>query len=95
MLERTPELYKAQYALAATLVGKAVCDPAWQDTDERGRLLAPARVEYRRAFEICAAPGIVHDAHWNLEMIQGAGIEGLETIFELLADVELPSPSRC
>jgi tetratricopeptide (TPR) repeat protein len=93
MLQRTPELYKAQYALAPALVGRAICDPAWQDKKERRRLLAPARAAYLRALEICSAPGIVHDARWNLEMIQDAGIKGLVPIFELLADVELPPPS--
>jgi hypothetical protein len=47
-------------------------------------LLAPALAEYRRALENCAALGVVRDALRDLEMIRAAGVEGLETVFELL-----------
>ena len=40
--------------------------------------------EYRRALETCDAPGVVADALRDLELIQAAGIEGLEPVFELL-----------
>ena len=38
--------------------------------------------------EITAAPGVVQDAIRNLELIQAAGIEGLEPVFELLENAE-------
>jgi tetratricopeptide (TPR) repeat protein len=84
MLDKTESLYEPRYALAAALVGQAVCDPRWAEEDERPGLLAPALAEYRRALENCSAPGVVHDALWNLEMIRAAGIEGLEPVLELL-----------
>jgi hypothetical protein len=62
------------------------CGPRWAGEGERAGLLAPALAEYRRALGICAAPGVVHDALRDLEMIQGAGIEGLKPVFELLGD---------
>lgn len=88
MLKRTKKLYKAQHALAAALVGQTVCDPAWQVENERPKLLVPAQAEYRRALDICSAPGVVHDALWNLKMIRDAGIEGLEPIFDLLENAD-------
>ena len=69
---------------AAALVGQPVCDPRWAEKRERAGALAPALAEYRRALEICAAPGVVHDALRDLELIRAVGIEGLEPIFELL-----------
>jgi tetratricopeptide (TPR) repeat protein len=84
MLDKTAGLYKPRYALAAALVGSAVCDPRWAEEGERAGLLAPALAEYRRALENCAAPGVVRDALHDLEMIRAAGIEGLEPAFELL-----------
>jgi len=76
-LDKTTGLYKARYALAAALVGQAVCDPRWAEESERAGLLAPA-------LENCAAPGVVRDALRDLEMIRAAGVEGLEPAFELL-----------
>ena len=84
MLDRTAGLYKARYALAAALVGNAVCDPGWAEESKQAELLAPALDEYRRVLEICAALGVVRDALRNLEMIRAAGVEGLEPAFELL-----------
>jgi hypothetical protein len=84
ILTKTPGLYEPLYALAAALVGEAVCEPRWAEENEQVELLAPALAEYQRALEICAAPGVVRDALWDLEMICAAGIEGLETAFELL-----------
>jgi len=89
MLDKTADLYEARYALAAALVGQAVCDPRWAQEGEWAGLLAPALAEYRRALENCAAPGVVRDALRDLEMIRAAGVEGLEPIFELLGS-ELP-----
>jgi tetratricopeptide (TPR) repeat protein len=86
MLDKTAKLYQARYALAAALVGGAVCDPRWAEESQRAGLLAPALEEYRRALENCAAPGVVQDALRDLEMIRAAGIEGLEPAFELLED---------
>ena len=83
-LDKTAGLYEPRYALAAALVGRAVCDPRWAEENERAELLAPALAEYRRALEICTAPGIVQDAIRDLELIRAAGIEGLEPAFELL-----------
>jgi tetratricopeptide (TPR) repeat protein len=84
MLDKTADLYQARYTLALALVGSAVCDPRWAQENERAGLLAPALEEYRRALENCAAPGVVRDALRDLEMIQAAGVEGLEPAFELL-----------
>jgi tetratricopeptide (TPR) repeat protein len=84
MLDKTAGLYAPRYALATALVGYAVCDPRWAQEGERVGLLAPALEEYRRALENCAAPGVVGDALRDLEMIQAAGVEGLEPAFELL-----------
>ena len=86
MLDQTADLYEPRYALAAALVGQAVCDPRWAEEGQRAGLLAPAMEEYRRAMENCAAPGIVRDALRDLEMIRAAGIKGLEPVFELLED---------
>jgi tetratricopeptide (TPR) repeat protein len=84
LLDRTASLYAPRYALATALVGKAVCDPCWEEERERVDLLAPALAEYRGALENCSAPGVVRDALWKLEIIRAAGIEGLEPAFELL-----------
>ncbi len=86
MLDKTAGLYAPRYALAAALVGQAVCDPRWAQEGERAGLLAPALEEYRRALENCTAPGVVRDALRDLEMIRAAGVEGLEPAFELLED---------
>ncbi|HUV91274.1 MAG TPA: tetratricopeptide repeat protein [Anaerolineae bacterium] len=88
MLDKTDDLYEARYALAADLVGQAVCDPRWANEGKRAELLAPALVEYRGALEVTSAPGIVHDAIHDLELIQAAGIDGLEPVFELLESAE-------
>jgi tetratricopeptide (TPR) repeat protein len=87
MLDKTAGLYAPRYALAAALVGSVVCDPRWAEESERAGLLAPALEEYRRALENCAAPGVVHDALRDLEMIRAAGVDGLEPVFELLESV--------
>jgi hypothetical protein len=50
----------------------------------RTDLLTPALAEYRRALEICAAPGVVQDALRDLELIRKASVEGLEPVFDLL-----------
>ena len=84
MLDKTAGLYEARYALAAALVGNAVCDPRWTEEGQRAGLLAPALAEYRCALENCAAPGVVRDALHDLELIRSAGVEGLEPAFELL-----------
>jgi tetratricopeptide (TPR) repeat protein len=84
LLDKTADLYEPRYALAAALIGQAVCDPRWAEEGERAGLLAPAMEEYRRALENCAAPGVVQDALRDLEMIRAAGVEGLEPVFELL-----------
>ncbi len=93
LLAKTTKLHRPRYAMAAALIGQAVCDPRWADASQRAELLAPALAEYRRALEITAALGVVGDAIRDLELIRKAGIEGLEPVFELLqqeiADVEM------
>jgi len=84
MLDKTAGLYDLRYALAAALVGQAVCDPRWVDKGGQSRLIAPALAEYHRALDKCSAPGVVRDALCNLEMIRAAHIEGLGPAFELL-----------
>lgn len=84
LLDNTADLYRARYALAATLVGQAICNPRWADESERASLLAPALVEYRRALEITAAPGVVSDVIQDVELVQAAGIEGLEPVLQIL-----------
>jgi hypothetical protein len=88
MLDKTADLYEPCYALAAALVGQAVCDLSWARESERAELLVPALAEYRRALENCDAPGVVQGALRDLEMIRAAGIEGLEPVFELLENAE-------
>jgi len=88
MLDMAARMYEPRYSLATALVGQAVCDLRWAEEGERAELLAPALAEYRRALEITAAPGIVQDAIRDLELIQAAGIEGLEPVFELLENAE-------
>ena len=86
MLEKTEGLYKPRYALAAALVGQAVCDPRWAEESERTALLAPALEEYQKALETCDALGVVRDALRDLELIRAAGMTGLEPAFGLLGD---------
>ena len=43
--DRMAGLYAPCYALAAALVGYAVCDPNWLEENKRPRLLAPALEE--------------------------------------------------
>jgi hypothetical protein len=88
LLDQTADLYEPRYGLATALVGQAVCNPRWEDESQRPELLAPALEEYRRALDITAAPGVVQDAIRDLELIQAAGIEGLEPAFELLENAE-------
>lgn len=84
MLDETAGLYEVRYVLGAALVGQAVCDFHWANESHRTELLAPALAEYRRALDICAAAGVVQDALQDLELIRAAGIEGLESVFDLL-----------
>jgi tetratricopeptide (TPR) repeat protein len=84
ILEDEPNSYEVRYTRATAMVGQAVCNPKWSDETIRPDLLAPALTEYRRALEITAAPGVVQDAIRDLELIQAAGIEGLEPVFDLL-----------
>lgn len=76
--------YEPRYTLAIALVGQAVCDQRWEDDSAHLHLLAPALAEYRHALEITAAPGVVQDALRDIALVQSAGIEGLEPVFELL-----------
>jgi tetratricopeptide (TPR) repeat protein len=85
VLDKTAGLYMPRYALAAALVGSAVCVPRWTEESERAGLLAPALTEYRRALENCTAPGIVDDARRDLELIRAADVDGLDPVLELLS----------
>jgi tetratricopeptide (TPR) repeat protein len=84
LLNQTSKLYEPCYVLATALTGQVACNPCWPEETKRPKLLAPALAEYQRALDICAAPGVVQDAIRDLELIQAAGIEGLEPVFELL-----------
>jgi tetratricopeptide (TPR) repeat protein len=84
MLDQTAGLYEPRYALAAALAGGVVCDPRWAEAGRRPGLLAPALDEYRRALQVCTAPGVVGEALRDLELMRAAGVEGLEPVFELL-----------
>lgn len=84
ILDKAAGLYEPRYALAAALVGKAVCRPRWMEESERAELLEPALAEYERALEISVALGVVRDAFRDLELIRAGGIEGLEPVLELL-----------
>ncbi len=87
ILGKTTNLYELRYTLATALVGQATCSPHWLEANKRPELLTPALTEYQRALKICDAPGVVKDAIRDLELIQAAGIEGLEPVFELLEGV--------
>jgi tetratricopeptide (TPR) repeat protein len=86
MLDKTADLYKARYALAAARVGQAVCDQRWTKASDRSDLLASVLDEYRSALNNCSAKGAVQDARRDLELIEKAGIDGLEPVFELLEE---------
>lgn len=82
ILAQMPNLYEPRYVLATALIGQAVCDSRWINLTSE--LLAPAISEYRRALTITGAPGVIQDALRDLKLIRAAGVEGLETAFELL-----------
>lgn len=90
---KTANHYAARYKLASAMVGRAVCDPHWANEGDRPNLLAPALEEYLHALAITAAPGVVQDAILDLELIQAAGIKGLEQTFELLENAKWDSSS--
>ncbi|MBN1889300.1 MAG: tetratricopeptide repeat protein [Thermoflexales bacterium] len=89
VLEKTGGLYQPRCALAAALVGQAVCNPGWDaaNESERANLLAPALAEYAWALDIITAPGIVADARRDVGLICAAGIKGLEPVLELFDSV--------
>ena len=82
-LSKTASLYERRYILATALVENAVCDPDWKEVNRRPELLIPALAEYQKALKVCDAPGVIRQALHNLELIQAAGIEGLEPVFKL------------
>jgi tetratricopeptide (TPR) repeat protein len=88
LLDKTETLWEPRYTLAAALIGQVICEPRWVKVNERPALLTPALKEYHCALEITAAPGVVQDAIRDLELIQAAGIEGLEPVFKLLENAE-------
>lgn len=94
LLEKAGILWGPRYTLAAALVGQAVCDTGWEEEGQRHRLLVPVLEEYRRGLEITSAPGAVQDAIRDLKLIQAAGIEGLEPVFELLGSAEYDPDER-
>ena len=84
MLEKTPSLYKVRYILATALVGTAVCDPGWAEVSQHPLLLTPALQEFQRVLEISRTPGLIYATLHNLKMIQQAGVDGLEPVFDLM-----------
>ncbi len=84
ILDETVSLYEARYTLATVLVGQAACVLYGSDEIKPMDLFTPALTEYQRALEICDAPGVIQSAIRDLELIQAAGIEGMEPVFELL-----------
>jgi tetratricopeptide (TPR) repeat protein len=84
MLQQTPNLREARYALAAALLGTAVCDPQWTAAAERAALLAPALAEYRTALAACAAGGLVGHARRVVDELCQAGVEDIEPVRALL-----------
>jgi tetratricopeptide (TPR) repeat protein len=88
ILSKTPGLFELRYALSTALVGQAVCSPDWTHANQRSTLLAPALREYQRAIRITAAPGAIQHSMRDLELVQAAGIEGLEPVFDLLESAE-------
>jgi tetratricopeptide (TPR) repeat protein len=88
ILSHITSFFEPNYALALALIGKSACDPRWQDEGARTKLLVQALTHYQHALEITAAPGIVQDAIRDLELIQAAGVKGLEPVFELLESAE-------
>jgi tetratricopeptide (TPR) repeat protein len=94
LIAKTADLHETRYALAASMVGQAVCDAGWRNAGGRTNLLDAPLLEYRRALEVCAAPGVVEHALNSLGLIRAAGIVGLEPAFELLeAALDTKSPS--
>jgi tetratricopeptide (TPR) repeat protein len=87
-LDKTPGSHESRYTLAVALTGSAICNPGWVEENDQRNLLAPALEEYRRALAVTSAPGTVQDAIRDLELIRAAGIEGLESAFELLESAE-------
>ncbi len=83
-LQRNDRLYRARYALATATVGCVVCTPAWAGEEGRAGLLAPAIAEYERALGNCAGCGIVVAALRDLEQMQAAGLEGLDSVMRVL-----------
>ena len=81
---KTGGLYELHYALSAALAGQTVYDQQWANNSQRSTLLGSLLQEYRRAFDMTSAPGVVADALRDLELIQAAGVEGLEPVFDLL-----------
>jgi ADP-ribosyl-[dinitrogen reductase] hydrolase len=94
MLDKTADLCRPRYTLATALVGAAICSPHWANDSKHDELLSSAFAEYRLALKISNAKGVVQDALWHLEMIQTAGIDRLEPIFELLNSALVQNRSR-
>lgn len=76
--------FLAHYSLATAEVGQAVCDPLWTEEPSQAALLAKALADFEVALGICAAKGIVSDVLRSIEMIQGAGVGGLDSVTGLL-----------
>ncbi len=87
-LNKEPDLYETQYTLATALLMRRLYDTGREIPEARESFWNPLLREYRRALEITAAPGVVLEAKRDLELIQAAGIEGLEPVFELLESAE-------
>ena len=79
LLDKTPQLYRALYALA--LAQLASGEPA------------AALTTYRQAMEVCAAPGVVQGAQQVLGLLQRSAPPGasIEEALALLAPVRVPA----
>lgn len=90
ILEKSEGLYKAQYALAASMIGQTISTSHWMKKDNHTTdlILASALEEYQRALEITAAPSVVRNAICDINMIQATGVKGLEPVLELLENAE-------
>lgn len=87
-LNKEPDLYETQYTLATALLIRTLYDTVREILEGSETFWNSLLQEYNRALEITAAPGVVLEAKRDLELIQAAGIEGLEPVFELLESAE-------
>jgi tetratricopeptide (TPR) repeat protein len=88
VLEQMVGAHKPHYALGTALIGQAVCDPSWMDEGKRHRLLMPALKVYKRALNMCEAPGVIQTVVRDLRLMTDAGVNGLEPAYLLLENAK-------